>query len=422
MSRAVREYGRFVAVIVLFAVISVVCGAYILSQQHLRTPLQDRYTVRLQLPTAQSLTSGKSQPVNVAGVRVGDVVKTQLDEGQAMVTLSIERHKLPHVFRDAQAQLRPNTPLKDMQIELFPGHRRSGRLHGDEPIRAAQTTVPIDSDEFLSALDADTRDYFQALVAAAQRGLQGRGKDLNAALRSLGPTTAQLRQLGDALAARRVQMTRLVHNLSVLSRATAAKDQQLGTVVDAGSTTLRAIAGQDAQLRDSIAQLPGTLSAARSTLGHATTLANEVGPTLNALDPAVRGLPSALRDIDPLLRETTPLVRTKLRPLVREAGPVIDNLNPAIDNLNKISPHLKTAFAVFDYVANELAYNPPGKEEGYLFWLAWFAHNANSALSTEDAHGPLIRGLVLVSCSSLTSQPQLAPVLQALTGVVPACP
>ena len=178
-------------------------------------------------------------------------------------------------------------------------------------------------------------------------------------------------------------MRRLVHNLAVLSRATAAKDRELGTVVEAGATTLRAIAGQDAALRDSIAQLPGTLSAARSTLGNATTLANERGPDrCRALDPAARRLPGALRDVDPLLKITEPLVRTKLRPLVKAAGPVIDDLSPAITNLTRLSPHLKTAFAVFDYVANELAYNPPGAEEGYLFWLAWFAHNANSALST----------------------------------------
>lgn len=422
MSRAVREYGRYVAVIVFFAILSLVCGVYILSQQHLRTPLQDRYTVKVAMPTSQSLTSGKNQPVNVAGVRVGDVVKTELHEGQSEVTLSVDKHKLPAVFHDAQAQLRPNTPLKDMQIELFPGNRSTGKLGKGQTIAVEKTLVPVDSDEFLSALDADTRAYFLALVAASERGLKGRGKDLRAALKALGPTTHQLHELGDALAARRVQMRRLVHNLAVLSHATAAKDRELGTVVEAGATTLRAIAGQDAALRDSVAQLPGTLSAARSTLGHATTLANEVGPTLNALSPAARKLPGALKEVDPLLKVTEPLVRTKLRPLVAAAGPVIDDLSPAITNLNKISPHLKTAFAVLDYVANELAYNPEGKEEGYLFWLAWFAHNANSALSTQDANGSAIRGLILVSCSSVTSQPQLSQFLQAITGVLPACP
>ena len=323
MRRAIREYGRYVAAIVFFAALSVVCGVYILSQQHLRTPFQDRYTVKVQMPTSQSLTSGKNQPVNVAGVRVGDVVKTELQDGRSMVTLSVDKHKLPAVFSDRRGAASPQHALKYMQIELFPGHRASGKLRDwSGTIRVEKTLVPVDSDEFLAALDADTR----RLLPGPGRGLRARpggpGPRPAGSAARLGPTTTQLHQLGDALAARRTEMRRLVHNLAVLSHATAAKDRELGTAVEAGATTLRAIAGQDAALRDSIAQLPGTLSAARSTLGHATTLADEVGPTLNSLSPAARRLPGALRDVDPLLKVTEPLVRTKLRPLVegRRAG------------------------------------------------------------------------------------------------------
>jgi phospholipid/cholesterol/gamma-HCH transport system substrate-binding protein len=245
---------------------------------------------------------------------------------------------------------------------------------------------------------------------------------MRAALRALGPTTEQLRQLTAALAARRAAMGRLVHNLSALSTEAAAKDRELATVVDAGATTLRAIASQDGALRSSISQLPGTLAAARSSLRNATALADEAGPTLRALMPTARRLPRALRAADPLARRLEPLIRTQLRPLVSEASPVVRDLGAAIRDLRVLSPHLIVAFKVFDYVANELAYNPPGPEEGYLFWLAWFAHNANSALSTEDAHGPAIRGQIIFSCSSVTSQPSLSPLLQAISGNLPVCP
>lgn len=421
MRRAIREYGRFVAAIVIFGAISAVCGAYIVTQQRLRTPLEDRYEIAVELPTSQSLTSGQNQAVNVAGVRVGDVVRTRLREGRALVTLSIERDKLPRVYGDARAQLHPNTPLKDMQIELHPGRPPAPRLGEGDVLPVARSTSPVDSDDLTAALDADTRDYFRALVGASERGLRGRGRDLRLALRALGPTTEQLRRLGEAMAGRRRQLARLVHNLSVLSRATARKDRELGTVVEAGATTLRALASQDAALRESVALLPGTLGAARSSLANATELAGEAGPTLTALMPTARRLPAALRATDPLVRRTEPFLRAQVRPLVREAAPVVADLAPAIDNLEFLSPHLKVAFSVFDYVANELAYNPPGDDEGYLFWLAWFAHNANSALSTEDAHGPVIRGLALVSCSSLASQPSLGATLQGFTGVAPAC-
>ena len=422
MRRAFAEYGRFVAAIVLFGAVSAACGIYIVTQQRLRTPLEDRYEVRVELPSSQSLTSGQNQAVNVAGVRVGDVVSTRLREGRSLVTLSIERGRLPRVHADARVQLRPNTPLKDMQIELHPGRPPAPVLDEGDLLPVSRATVPVDSDELTAALDADTRAYFQALVVAAERGLRGRGRDLRLALRALGPTTEQLRDLNGALVARRRELARLVHNLAVLTRATAAKDRELATAVEAGATTLRAVAEQESALRESVALLPGTLSAARSSLVNATALADETGPALRALMPTARRLPRALRAADPLLRRTEPLLRTQVRPLIREAGPVVADLVPAIDNLEFLSPHLKTAFAVFDYVANELAHNPPGEEEGYLFWLAWFAHNANSALSTGDAHGSVIRGLALFSCSSVASQPEAGPVLQALTGVTPACP
>ena len=68
-----------------------------------------------------------------------------------------------------------------------------------------------------------------------------------------------------------------------------------------------------------------------------------------------------------------------------------------------------------------MAYNPPGKEEGYLFWLPWFMHNSDSVVSIEDAHGVAIRGLILFGCTGLPSvilaNPALAPLLQ-----LPICP
>ena len=66
-------------------------------------------------------------------------------------------------------------------------------------------------------------------------------------------------------------------------------------------------------------------------------------------------------------------------------------------------------------------FNPPGPEEGYLFWTAWFFHNANSILGVEDAHGATWRGLVMFGCSTAGEVVKQAPAL-APTGEIPACP
>ena len=43
----------------------------------------------------------------------------------------------------------------------------------------------------------------------------------------------------------------------------------------------------------------------------------------------------------------------------------------------------------------ELAFNPKGPEEGFLFWASWVNHAGASIFSTQDAHGPIRRGLVV---------------------------
>ncbi|HEX2232825.1 MAG TPA: hypothetical protein VHG69_05625, partial [Thermoleophilaceae bacterium] len=74
---------------------------------------------------------------------------------------------------------------------------------------------------------------------------------------------------------------------------------------------------------------------------------------------------------------------------------------PAAADLAKTTPALARTFGVLNVLVNMLGYNPPGSEEGYLFWLAWGNHNRATQYSAHDAHGPIRRGIVLVSCPGL---------------------
>jgi phospholipid/cholesterol/gamma-HCH transport system substrate-binding protein len=420
MVRMIRKYIGWLSVLATLAVVSLAIGAYISVHQHLKLPGQNVYIVNAEFSTSSGLTPGLAQPVNVAGVRVGTITDATLKNGRSVVKMEIDPGKLKHVYNDAHATLVPNTALKDMQVDIAPGKVTAGVLKHGGTIPVARTAPPIDSDELTNALDADTRDFFQLLVGGSDQGLRGRGHDLRNLLKALGPTAAELRPVGDALAARHVEIKRLTHNLSVLSRVTATKDSELATLVEASNATLGALASQDVALRSSISKLPGTLAATRHSLDSATTFANELGPTLDALLPTAKKLPATLKATAPLLKTAEPVLRTKLRPFVREAKPLAKALAPTVVNLAAVTPNLTSAFHVLNYVANELAYNPSGDNEGFIFWLAWFAHNSDSFLSTADAHGSTWRGLSLLSCFSLKNNP-LAPVVEAITGVVPAC-
>lgn len=421
MRRDLRREGKWLIPIFAFMALAIVAGAYLAVHERLRTPFQDRYTINVDLASSESLTPGLGQPVNVAGVRVGDITGARLQDGHSVVSLSIDAHKLPRVYANAQALLHPNTPLKDMQIDIYPGGPPARALAHGGTIALSRTDVPLDLVDFSDALDADTRAYFGLLVRDAQLGLQGRGDSLRRLLVALGPTTAQIHDISHLIAQRRSDVSQLVHNLAVLTDAAASRDRQLTQAVSASDVTVRALAGQDAALRASLVALPDTLARTRSTLVHATGFAQALGPTLDALTPAARQLPGALSAARPLLDRAEPLVRTQVRPLVRQAQPLVSGLTPAVRDLTTQTPDLAAAFQVLDYVANELVYEPPNRE-GYLFWLAWFAHNTDSMLSVEDAHGAAWRTLGLISCSTVTAQPQLAPLAESITGVAPVCP
>jgi phospholipid/cholesterol/gamma-HCH transport system substrate-binding protein len=107
------------------------------------------------------------------------------------------------------------------------------------------------------------------------------------------------------------------------------------------------------------------------------------------------------------------VIKNQLRPFTKIARPTVRDLRGAAKDLAVVTPSLQRTFGVLNALVNELAYNPPGKdEEGFLFWGSWVNHAGASIFSTQDAHGAIRRGLVMVSCSGLG-------VLQNLTKVNP---
>lgn len=413
-----RRYRVPLLAVAAMMLTAAVVGGYIIDHQRLRFPWEDVYKVSARFTSAQAVTPGQGQNVAVAGVTVGEITRVDLEEGQALVEMEIERGKLDAVYRDARMLLRPKTGLNDMSIELDPGTRAAGRLEDGEKLPAANTQPNVHPDEVLASLDADTRHYLSILVNAGGRGLAGRGEDLRAVLKASQPALARTRRITAAIAARRAGLRRLVSNLRLLSESAGSRRAELGRLVDASNQTFGALASEEAALRDSFTLLPGTLREGRAALAGTRRLATELGPALQALRPTARMLAPTFARLNPLLIEGTPILRRQIRPFVRDARPLVRDLPPTLADLDAVTPDLTDAFRVLVYVVNELGYNPPGREEGYLFWLAWFSHNANSILSIEDAHGVAWRGQLLSSCSSVTAVP---PELLTVLGL-PTCP
>ncbi|HEX2231796.1 MAG TPA: MlaD family protein, partial [Thermoleophilaceae bacterium] len=169
MRRAIRDHLRdFLALLFLFVVALAIAGV-ILSQQRFNPPSwvplvgEDFYTIEGRFQTAQAVVPGQGQTVTIAGVKIGDVSRVELDDGAAVVEMDIDEDHAP-VYRDATILLRPRTGLKDMYLSLERGTRKAGELPEGGRIPIRNTLPDVNPDEVLAQLDRDVRDYLRILI------------------------------------------------------------------------------------------------------------------------------------------------------------------------------------------------------------------------------------------------------------------
>jgi phospholipid/cholesterol/gamma-HCH transport system substrate-binding protein len=416
MSKVLRDHLRdFIAVIGL-VLVGLVSTWIIVQNERLRIPiLEERpFQLKAELQTAQAVTPGQGQTVRVAGVRVGDIAKVEYEDGNAVVTMDIDREFLP-IYRDATVLLRPKTGLKDMFLELDPGTVEAGEYGENDMIPVANTAPDTNLDQVLAALDTDTRGYLQMLLVGGGQGLSGRGQDLGEVLKSLGPINKGLARLNREVATRKENLANLIHNMNILFGRVGEDDEGIARLVDAGNSALGAIASQDLDVRRATGLLGPTLRETRFAFDETNKLADVLGPALNELRPFARKLKPVNESLGNLARSTTGDLKTKIRPFVQSARKPVRSLRPAAQNLANATPRLTAVGEKLNRLTNMAAYNPHGasgcpaipctedgdpRDEGYLYWLGWLGHVGNSTFQSQDAHGVYRRLYLTLTCEA----------------------
>ena len=420
----------FLAVLGLL-VLAIGVGGYILSQQRLRFPLVEDAPkqVEIELENAQAVQPGQGQTVRVAGVEIGKIGDVQLEDGIAVVNAEIEREFENVIREDATALLRPRTGLKDMMLEVDPG--RGNVLEDGARISAENSAPDVNPDEFYSVLDADTRDYLQLLVSGAGKGLRERGADLGETLERLEPLHRDLARVAGAGARRRNALRRLINRYGVLMEELGRHPADLRRLVSASGSVFDALAGEDQNISEAVARLPGTLRQTERTLQRVVTLGDVMRPALEALRPPFRELATTNAAVRPFLRESTPIVRDQIRPYVRAAQPYLADVRPAARDLAQATPDLTTSLGELNRFFNIGAYNPGGAEpprvvggndvrqEGFLYWLAWTANNGVSLFGTADAQGIYRRLVICGLPPGILATVQLTPIIAEIAAQEP---
>jgi phospholipid/cholesterol/gamma-HCH transport system substrate-binding protein len=416
MMRQIKKQAPVFVAILLMLVLALGVGGYILSSQRFYLPAwvplvgTDFYEVEAELQTGQAVVPGQGQTVNVAGVKVGEVGEVNLEDGRAVVQMRIKDEYKP-IYKDATILLRPKTGLKDMYLSLDPGTEQAGEIPEGGRVPVYNTLPDINGDEILAQLDDDTRAYLRVLLNAGGTAFddeatgaeatydQTAAQDLRETFKRFEPISRDGKRITRLLIERRRNIARVVHNFQEFSTALAGRDRELAALVDSANANFEAFAAEEAALREALQLFPGALDQTEQTLEKTSTLAAELGPTLEGLRPFARNLAPALRKTQPFFRETTPIIRDQIRPFARDVQPTVRDLRNASKSLAVVTPRLTRSFKVLNKFFNALAYDPAGAADPFLFWSSWGAHAGATMFTLQDAHGPLRRGLVLVSCS-----------------------
>jgi phospholipid/cholesterol/gamma-HCH transport system substrate-binding protein len=411
VTRNARELRRQLPALVLLALLVVFglgVGAYLVGHERIQWPswvpfLGQRYFVlNAQVAAVEGVLPGQGQAVTVSGVTVGQISSVTLKRGVPMMSMNIDPQYADRIYPNATLLLRPKTGLEDMVAELDPGSASAGpHVRSGATLGQANTLPPVQLDEVLAQLDADTRGELIQLVNNGGQALSGSGGEhLANVFRTFDPLSRDVKAASHLVALRSAELRTLIGNLAKIATELGDNENQLTAFVKGNAGTWHAFAQQDQNLQQTIELLPPALRSANTALSAATTFGHTARAAFSELLPSARALGPTLADLRPFFEQTTPVIRDQLRPFSVKAQPTARLLAPATARLAKSTPGLTTLARELDNIVNELAYQPRSGR-GYLFYLPWANHDTNSLLSTQDGIGPLRQGMLLFPCGIL---------------------
>ena len=372
--------------------------------------------ITAEFTTAQAVTPGQGQAVDIAGIQVGKVASVNLEDGHAVVGMEIEPQYMQLIHPNASALLRPKTNLNDMIVEIEPGSG-SGHIESGANIPLSRTEANVQLDQFLDTLDGDTRQYLQLLLAGGAQGIGGHGRQLSGAFRRFQPFSHYLAQLNGAVAKRHVALAHVIHDFALLTTELGRHDTEIQRFVTSSDAALGNFANQQESIQASLREFPATLQAAQAGLASSDRFSSAARPALYGLIPQAQALTPAFKATERLFRQTTAPIRDQIRPFTRQIRPVLTHANEGSVPLKKTVTGFGNSIGGLNSFFNELAYKPKGAKQSYLFYLPWLNHDLNADFNLQDAAGPVQRALVMITCKGAnlaTGYGNLKPFIKTL--------
>lgn len=350
-------------------------------------------TVRATVATSASL--GEGAKVAMAGAQVGRVTGVRRVGNGTVVEMEITDERVVPIPVDSRVTVRQRTPVGENYMEITPGKAKEP-LSEDDVLPITRADEYVDADELLSVLQGETREKARALVRSAGGALDGQGRGLNRTLGAGARIVDEGGSLFALLAEDRAQLARLVDRLGRVSASLGDQGEAIRVTATRGLTAMRALARRDAQVAQTLQELPATLRQVRGT----STLLRTAS---TAATPVVADLADAVRDLRPAIRALRPAAQQG-REVVRELGAAAPPLAGTLRRLEKASTPLAKAMPELHETVCELApvirYTAPYTKDAIAVIVG-----LGSASNSYDAVGHLIRLAPVVGENSAAGLP-----------------
>jgi phospholipid/cholesterol/gamma-HCH transport system substrate-binding protein len=249
-------------------------------------PGQD-YSIKAAFTDANGVSRGAD--VVVAGHTVGQVTGVDVSGSRAVVTMRMSPHYAP-LHQSSRARIRYSTLLAQKYIEITPSSG-GAEISSGGSIASDNTLSPVDFDQFLSALDPQTRARLQTLIQQSGGALDGQQETINDLLSQLNGLSQESVAPLSTFHQHDADLDRIVANLGIVSDRLAQSHQQLGDLVGSMSDVTGTLAQNDRSLNALIAHLGNVMGDFDATLK-----GNELNmhTTIVTLDPLLTQLNGTL--------------------------------------------------------------------------------------------------------------------------------
>jgi phospholipid/cholesterol/gamma-HCH transport system substrate-binding protein len=290
----------------LFALVCIVLLAGLALKIGQLSPFSDRHTINAQLADVTGLATGN--PVNIAGVPIGQVTSIAVQHGHALIGMSINNTVQLHQSTDVG--MRWQNVIGQKEIELFPS--------SEGPLIPADYTIPLSHD----VSDSSVNSFLNTLGPL---------------LSSINPKQANefVENVSGALEGDTAQINQLINSGATVANTVGALDNQVGSIIGNLDQVLTAISSRSGD----IGSLVDNLQTVASTLASKNTL----------LDDVVGNLSQVASDLATLIGSNHSILTSTIDNLQSVAADVQNNQQQLSSSLSSLGAGLAPYIQISNY-------------------------------------------------------------------------